>query len=99
MNDQTVFTFAKWKVKESQQEKVLELLGQVASETSKEVGNVFYNVHVSISDPNTVVLWEAYTDEQAVEAHRASDHFQNIVIQQILPLLEQREVILARQVL
>ncbi|MDB5281931.1 MAG: hypothetical protein JWO06_1006, partial [Bacteroidota bacterium] len=38
-------------------------------------------------------------DEAAVAAHRASDHFQSIVLGQIVPLLENREVVLATELI
>ena len=98
MSEQTLFTFAKWKVKEGEVDNVLRLLAEVAAETAKENGNLTYDAHVSTADPYTIMLMESYVDQQAVEAHRASDHFQNIVVSQIVPLLESREVILAKRV-
>jgi (4S)-4-hydroxy-5-phosphonooxypentane-2,3-dione isomerase len=47
---------------------------------------------------NTLILFEGYTDETAVDEHRNSSHFQNLVIGNIIPNLENREVILASQV-
>ena len=42
-------------------------------------------------DPNTFVLFERYVDEAALEAHATSPHFQQLIVQQALPLLELRE--------
>jgi|GEM_PF-229609 len=94
-NRQTVHVFAVWKVKEGQLENVLKLLNSVRRESVKEKGNLFYTIHQGKSDANTIILFEGYTDEDAVEAHRKSAYFQEIVIGKIIPLLEKREVILA----
>ena len=97
MDQQPVYTFAKWQVKEGQLNTVLNLLTEVAKKSIEEKGNLFYKVHQSNSDPNTLILFEGYTDGSAVEEHRNSTYFQNIVIGKIIPMLENREVILASQ--
>lgn len=76
---------------------VLNLLAEVAKKSIEEKGNLFYNIHQSNSDVNTLILFEGYTDGSAVEDHRNSAYFQNLVIGQIIPNLEHREVILTSQ--
>jgi (4S)-4-hydroxy-5-phosphonooxypentane-2,3-dione isomerase len=97
MNDNPIYLFAKWQVKEGHIDKVLELLGQMTLETRKEEGNLFYRIHQSISDANTLMLYEGYVDTAAVEAHRNADYFQNLVIDKIVPNLVSREAILASE--
>jgi quinol monooxygenase YgiN len=97
MNQKHVYTFAKWRVKEGQLATVLNLLSEVSKKSIEEKGNLFYKIHQSNSDANTLILFEGYTNELAVEEHRNSEYFQNIVIGQIIPILENREVILASQ--
>lgn len=97
MNQQPVYTFAKWQVKKGQLPIVLDLLAQLAAQTTKEQGNLFYKIHQSNSDTHTLILYEGYVDEAAVEAHRNFDYFQNIVIGQIVPKLKSREVVLASE--
>jgi autoinducer 2-degrading protein len=94
MDQQPIHVFAKWQIKEGQLETVLQLLGDVQKQSIEEEGNLFYQVHQSITAPNTLVLFEGYTSEAAVAAHRDSEHFQTIVISKIVPLLENREVTL-----
>ena len=48
-------------------------------------------MHRHPDDPNTFILFERYVDEAALEAHAASPHVQELVVQQALPLLEVRE--------
>jgi len=91
-NQKPIHVFATWKVKEGQIDTVLGLLKTVHAETIKEEGNLFYKIHQSNSDSNTLVLFEGYTNEAAVAQHRESVHYQDIVAQKIVPLLENREV-------
>lgn len=93
-NQNPVHVFAKWKVKDGQIEKVLHLLKTVKEESLKEQGNLFYKIHQVNSDLNTIVLYEGYTSESAVADHRNSAYFQEILVAQIVPLLDQREIIL-----
>ena len=94
MKQQPIHIFAKWQIKDGNIETVLNLLTQVVGKSTAEDGNIFYQVHQSNTDANTLVLFEGYYDEAALAAHRASEHFQTLVVGQIVPLLEAREVIL-----
>jgi quinol monooxygenase YgiN len=93
MSQQPVYVFAKWQVKEGQLDTVLNLLAEVAKKSIEEKGNLFYKIHQSNSDANTLILFEGYTSGSAAEEHRNSAYFQNLVIGQIVPRLENREVI------
>lgn len=93
MSQIPVYIFAKWQVKEGQLDTVLTLLAEVARNSSKESGNLFYKVHQSNTDKNTLVLFEGYKDQAAVEEHRNATYFQQVVIGQIVPNLVNREVI------
>lgn len=97
MEQKPVYVFAKWQVKEGKLDLVLKLLAEVAKKSTEEKGNLFYKIHQSNSDNNTLILFEGYTNEAAVEEHRNSAYFQNLVIGNIIPVLENREVILASQ--
>jgi (4S)-4-hydroxy-5-phosphonooxypentane-2,3-dione isomerase len=95
--DKPVYTFAKWQVKEGQLDTVLALLKEVTRQTLQEEGNLFYKLHQSNTDANTLLLYEGYKDQAAVDVHRNSAYFQELVLGQIVPQLENREVILASQ--
>lgn len=92
-----VYAFAKWRVNEGQLDTVLQLLTEVAEKSSAEEGNLFYKVHQNNTDKNTLLLYEGYKDESSLAAHRNSEHFQQLVIGKIVPLLAEREVILASE--
>ena len=98
MEQKPITVFAKWQVKEGHLDAVLNLFSQLVEQTRREEGNLFYTVHQSNSEPRTFMLYEAYKDEAAVALHRASEHFQTIALGQIIPVLENRDVILATQV-
>ncbi len=95
---QAIYTFAKWEVKEEHLQEVLKLLPELAEKSRAEQGNLFYNIHQSLSDTHTLLLSEAYADENALEEHRASEHFKNLVVKRIVPLLEKREVTLTHEI-
>lgn len=97
MNQNPIHVFATWRVKEGQLDTVLDLLTEVAQKSIAEEGNLFYKVHQSNTEPNTLILFEGYKDEAAVAEHRNSEHFQTLVIGKIVPLLESREVVVATQ--
>jgi (4S)-4-hydroxy-5-phosphonooxypentane-2,3-dione isomerase len=90
-----VHVFARWLVKQGQLGAVLELLPAVVRASLDEAGNLFYQVHQDTADLRTLILFEGYADEAALAEHRSSSHFQAIVVGQIVPLLESREVVLA----
>lgn len=82
----------KWKIKESETPRILMLLPQMVEKTRNEQGNIFYNVYQSANDANELILHERYADNDALEAHKTSGHYQEIVVEQIIPHLETREV-------
>lgn len=84
--------FAEYQIKKNYREQVIELVKQVQKLSTKEPGCIQYTTHHTVEDPNKVILYEIYVDEAAFEQHRASSHFQEIVVQQIVPLLESRKV-------
>lgn len=92
-----VYTFAKWRVKEGKLAEVLELLVDLSAQSSAEEGNLVYKIHQSNSDANMLILFEGYKDESALTAHRESEHFRTLVIEKIVPLLEEREIVVATQ--
>ena len=90
-----IHVFARWKVKEGYMRAVIQLLKDAHSKTILEKGNLFYMIHQSQADANTLVLFEGYVDAAAQQAHTNSEHFKKVIVEQIIPLLEEREVTLA----
>lgn len=90
---------AKWRIKESETPRILELLPELAEKSKAEAGNVSYVIYQSETAPNELILHECYRDAEAAEAHKKSDHYQRIVAHEIIPHLELREVTLVKRLL
>lgn len=99
MSEQAIYVYAKWQVKEGKLDEVLQILNETSKKSSEEKGNLFYKIHQSQTDQNTLILFEGYENESALEFHKNSEHYQNLVVSQIIPLLENREVILMDQII
>ncbi|UFH32690.1 antibiotic biosynthesis monooxygenase [Chryseobacterium sp. C-71] len=99
MSEQSIYLYAKWQVKEGKLNAVLEIMKEAAQKSSEEQGNLFYKIHQSKNDENTLILFEGYENESAVEFHKNSEHYQNMVVKQIIPLLESREVTLMNRII
>lgn len=84
--------FVKWKITSSETGRILALLPALAEQTRNEMGNISYSIYRSGSDPNEFILHERYASEQAADAHKNSEHYQKIVMAEIIPHLEVREV-------
>ncbi len=69
---------AKIKVKDGQQAAFEAVAGKLAAAVqANEPGCLLYTLNKS-DDPLTYVFMERYKDEDAVKAHRASDHFRSL---------------------
>lgn len=83
---------ARWAVKVDSVSTVLNLMTEMIEATRKEAGNICYDLFQDPSSPQKILIYEEYKDAEAIEAHRMSAHFQNLVVKQILPHLEERSV-------
>ena len=63
-------------VKPGKEEIVAEHFRSLEAESRKEKGCLMYIVHRGVNDAREFLVYEQYTDEQALEAHRQSPHFQ-----------------------
>ncbi len=91
--------FVKWTLLPSSEARVMALLTELAAKTRSEPGNRLYDVYRSESDPREIVLHEEYVDAAALAAHRQSAHYAALVVNDILPHLEKRDVVVAKKVL
>jgi len=81
-----------WRIKESEAEKIFHLLPDLVNKTRGEAGNISYVIYQAEGNPCDLILHEEYINAEAVEAHKNSDHYKQIVVDQILPHLELRDV-------
>ncbi|KAF2520135.1 antibiotic biosynthesis monooxygenase [Flavobacterium salilacus subsp. salilacus] len=88
----------KWNIRESERDEILSLLPELVEKTRNEEGNILYNIYRSENNPNELILHERYADEEALNAHKLSEHYQNIVFKKIIPHLETRELTIVKQI-
>ncbi|MEU6349129.1 putative quinol monooxygenase [Streptomyces sp. NPDC047072] len=60
-----------------------------------EPGNLMYEVHTVVDRPGEFLLYERYVDREGFEAHKVAEHFQEIVVGVVWPLLLERTVTFA----
>ena len=72
---------AEWFVKPESREKFLELCEEIVEGTRAEEGNISYELHENIADPNHLTFIEEWKDQEALNIHDNSDHFIRIVPQ------------------
>ena len=81
---------ARYVVGEGHDATVARLLRKNAEASRTEPGCLEFSIYQEIDDPRTFLLYERYTSEAAFQAHRRTPHFQNIIEQQVVPLLDER---------
>lgn len=92
MSEKAIHVFAKWVIQEDKLKEVLENVRKCALLTRKEEGNLFYKVHQSTTEPNTLVLFEGYKDQSAAAIHKNSAHYIEYVTEKTGPYLVDRQV-------
>lgn len=60
---------------------------------------LLYNANVDPENENLFCLYEVYTDDAAVAAHRETPHFRELIEGVIVPVLAKRERELYRQLI
>jgi quinol monooxygenase YgiN len=63
------------KFAEADHDAVAEMLRKLTLASRKEAGCVNYVSHFLAGDPATVLIYEQYEDEAALDAHQNSPHF------------------------
>ncbi|MFY7937480.1 MAG: putative quinol monooxygenase [Flavobacterium sp.] len=89
---ETVKLLAKYKIKEGKAAEFAILFEQIAKHTAKESGNLVYRSFFDNSNESIFFIYEEYENLKALETHKNSSYFKEIVIESIVPILESREV-------
>lgn len=71
---------------------VASLLTQLAEATRAEPGNLSFATYRQLSDEREIVILERYASLDAFTAHRATKHYKDLVLGQIVPRLDNRVV-------
>jgi quinol monooxygenase YgiN len=86
------------KVKPGLEGEVAAAFRRLAEESNHEPGCRFYAVQQHQDDATRFLVYEQYDDETALEAHRASPHFQRYAADDIYTKVESRQANLYRPV-
>jgi quinol monooxygenase YgiN len=66
------------------------LLRELRDASVKEPGVILFEAGQSSDEPNVFGLWEVYRDTDAFGAHRATEHFERLVLNGIRPMARER---------
>jgi quinol monooxygenase YgiN len=80
------------KFRTDDRERVAEMLTTLARASREEPGCVSYVPHIVDGESDTVVIYEQYKDQKAVEAHRGSPHFRDYVVGGLYQMMLDRQV-------
>jgi quinol monooxygenase YgiN len=59
---------------------IAEILRALTLASRQEPGCVSYIPHSVYGDPDTILIYEQYTDQAALEAHQHSEHFKRYAV-------------------
>jgi quinol monooxygenase YgiN len=76
---------------EGEQDRVEELIRKLGEASRQEPGVVHYIAHRDPEDPRVFLMYEQYRDKSAFEEHGQTDHFKELAVEQLFPLMENRE--------
>ncbi len=91
-SDAPIVVVARWTVAASSIAQVRALLPELQGQSLAEPGCLGYEILESSATPDVIVLIERYRDAAAIDAHRNSAHYRDLVAERIVPLLVQRQV-------
>lgn len=77
-------------IKAGHEEEAVGWFRPLTRETRLEPGCRMYQVHRAPEDPRRFFLYEQYDDQAALDAHRASPHFEKYVKGGLLAIIESR---------
>lgn len=87
-----VVVVAHWQTTEADLDTVLANIAALTPHVLAEPGCLRYEALQTVGDPTSLVLVEHYRDRAAADAHVASAHYQEFVVERIRPLLTDRQV-------
>lgn len=90
-----ITVIARWQALPGRADSVLALVAALREQSLAEAGCLGYEVFRGADDA-TILLLERYRDHPAIEAHRATRHYRELLVERILPLLASRQVELLR---
>ena len=89
-----IISHGKFPIRPDQLERAKVIMAEMARETLNERGCISYDFYLSISEPNTMLLFQEWESIEAVQDHFNTEHMDNFL--QALPELLEGEVIAHR---
>jgi quinol monooxygenase YgiN len=80
------------KFRSEDRQRIAELLTSLALASRQESGCITYLPHTVDGEADTVVIYEQYADQKALDAHRASQHFKDWAVGGLYQLMLDRQV-------
>lgn len=87
-----IVVVARWQAKAESLGGLLAMIAELRRHSLAEPGCLGYDAFQGLGEPGTILLVERYADDAALEAHRGSAHYRELVVERILPLLTDRRV-------
>jgi quinol monooxygenase YgiN len=69
-----------WVANSGKEQAVANIFRKLEEASRQEPGCLMYVVHRHRTEPGTFFIYEQYRDDQALEAHRQSPHFQEYAV-------------------
>ncbi|CAN5521742.1 antibiotic biosynthesis monooxygenase [soil metagenome] len=85
-------TIAHYTIAPGNERAVVDLVSELETASREEPGCLAFDAYVKTGDASDLVLLERYETSAAFESHRATAHFERLVLGQIVPLLSSRTV-------
>lgn len=89
----TITTVARYTTRDGEREQILAMLEPVFEATAAERGCRYFHALLPTSEANTIVLIEGWEDEDALNEHRSTSHFQEVLLRMVVPELHDRDVV------
>jgi quinol monooxygenase YgiN len=83
---------ARFKFTPEDRAEIAETVRLLAAESRREPGCISYIPHQVEDDPDTVLIYEQYTDAQALVAHRESEHFKKYSVCGLYQKMKERNI-------
>ena len=77
--------------REGEEDRALELIGQLTEASRQEPGVVHYIPHRDAENSRTFMIYEHYRDKAAFEEHGQTEHFKTLAAGELFGLMEERE--------
>jgi quinol monooxygenase YgiN len=87
-----IVTLGRWRTRQDTLGDVVRLTAELRLRSLAEPGCLGYEVFEQLDDHCALLLIERYRDDAALQSHRLSAHYKELVVDRILPLLESRHV-------